>query len=218
MNMKHDLTVVETMLDEIEQHPENANSGDTEALKQSIETNGFFSPVIVQASTGYIIAGNHRYQVAHEIGMVTIPAIFLDVDDEQAKRMMLADNRITRLGHDDPALLMDLLEGLAETDLGLLGTGFTHKELQTLQDLADKPLEFDEEPAGDLGIGGDDGPTYAINVVVDDFDGSIDHISVTLADGNPLTPRDLNRVRESLGLKPLNSSQLGQLAVEGWDA
>ena len=88
--MNHKLEVVETLLEEIEQHPDNANNGDLSALKESIETNGFFSPIIVQATTGYIIAGNHRYQFASELGMVTIPAIFLDVDEEQAKRALIA--------------------------------------------------------------------------------------------------------------------------------
>lgn len=217
MSTKHNLTVVETMLDEIEQHPDNANNGDTEALRESIETNGFFSPVIVQSSTGYIIAGNHRYQVANEIGMVTIPAIFLDVDDEQAKRMMLADNRITRLGHDDPALLMNLLEELAESDMGLMGTGFSQRELQTLQDLADRPLEFPEEPDPEgYGRPGDD-LTYTVNVVVDEETGEADHFSVVRKDGQVLTPHDLNRVREAFGLKRLTDGLIAQYDVAGWE-
>lgn len=217
MTQKHDLTVVETMLDEIEQHPDNANNGDIEALKESIETNGFFSPVIVQSSTGYIIAGNHRYQVANEIGMVTIPAIFLDVDDEQAKRMMLADNRITRLGRDDPALLMNLLEELAESDMGLMGTGFSQRELQTLQDLADRPLEFPDEPEIEgYGRAGDD-LTYTVNVVADDFTGEADHFSVVRKDGAALTAHDFNRVREALGLKRLTEGLLAQYDIAGWE-
>jgi ParB-like chromosome segregation protein Spo0J len=179
MSAKHDLQVVETMVDEISQHPDNANNGDLDALVQSIETNGFFAPVIVQATTGYIIAGNHRWQAANRLGMVTIPAIFLDVDDMQAKRMMLADNRITRLGHDDPALLTDLLAELSETDLGLLGTGFSQRDLQTLQDFADKPLEFPEEPENDdpggYGLGG----MYHVEPEVGDFDGEVLSIRVT---------------------------------------
>lgn len=217
MTTTHDLTVVETMLDEIEQHPDNANNGDLSALKESIETNGFFSPVIVQASTGYIIAGNHRYQVANEIGMVTIPAIFLDVTDEQAKRMMIADNRITRLGHDDPALLMNLLQDLSESDLGLMGTGFTSRELQTLQDLADKPLEFPEEPDAEPGGAGWDELTYTVHVVADEETGEADHFSVVRKDEEPLTPHDLNRVREALGLRKLSEGVIAQYDIAGWE-
>lgn len=214
---KYDLTVVETVLDEIEQHPDNANNGDTDALRESIETNGFFSPVLVQATTGYIIAGNHRYQVAKELGMVTIPAIFLDVDDDKAKRMMLADNRITRLGKDDPALLMNVLEELSESDLGLLGTGFTQSQLQTLQDLADTPLEFEDEPESEgHGVAGDD-QTYVVHVVADEFSGEADHLSIVRKDEGPLTPNDLNRVREALGLRRLSQGVIAQYEIEGWD-
>src|SRR6478752_10186842 len=79
MSETHQLEISEVLVDEVSQHPDNANNGDLEALKESIQVNGFFSPIIVQASTGYIIAGNHRWQVANELGMVTIPAIILDV-------------------------------------------------------------------------------------------------------------------------------------------
>lgn len=215
MNMKHNLEVVETMLDEIEQHPDNANNGDTEALRESIETNGFFSPVIVQSSTGYIIAGNHRYQVASELGMVTIPAIFLDVDDEQAKRMMLADNRITRLGHDDPSLLLNLLEDLSETDLGLLGTGFSHKELQNLQDLADSPLEFLPEPEPEPEPVSQVTGIYHVEPDAGDENG-VSSLTVVRKDGEYLTAKDLNRVRMALGLHYMGDDEISELGIESW--
>lgn len=210
------LEITELLVSEVSQHPDNANNGDLEALKESIEVNGFFSPIIVQASTGYIIAGNHRWQVANELGMVTIPAIVLDVDDEKAKRMMLADNRITRLGRDDPAMLASVLEELSESDLGLMGTGFSHNELQTLLDQLDKPLEFESEPEDDGSYGHDAVDPYIVVPVAHEFTGECDSFNITRHDGLALMPTDLNRVRESLGLKRLTQAQVEGYEIEGW--
>lgn len=216
MSETHQLEISEVLVDEVSQHPDNANNGDLEALKESIQVNGFFSPIIVQASTGYIIAGNHRWQVANELGMVTIPAIILDVDDEKAKRMMIADNRITRLGRDDPAMLADLLSDLSETDFGLMGTGFSHNDLQTMLDMLDKPMEFDEEPDSD-GLGEHDAvDPYIVVPIVDEITGECDSFNITRHDGSVLVANDLQRVREMLGLKKLTSAQIDGYDVEGW--
>lgn len=213
-----DLQVTEVMVDDLAQFPGNANNGDLEALRESIEVNGFFSPVIVQASTGYIIAGNHRWMVAQELGMVTIPAIFIDVDDEQAKRMNVADNRIARLGKDDPALLAELLSDLSETDYGLMGTGFSHSELQTMLDALDKPLEFDEEPdPEDQSAGEHDAlDAYMIVPVADPGTGECDSFAITRRDGQVLMPRDLNHVREALNMKRLTTAQIEGYEIAGW--
>src|SRR5947208_2224530 len=82
----------------IRPHERNINRADLEALRQSIDTNGFYGFIVVQQSTGKILAGNHRYQLAKEKGATEIPVSFVDVDDQTAVRILLADNRIARLG------------------------------------------------------------------------------------------------------------------------
>ena len=54
----------ERLVSELKQHPQNPRRGNVEAIKQSIETSGFFGAIIVQKSTGYILAGNLRSRVA----------------------------------------------------------------------------------------------------------------------------------------------------------
>lgn len=210
------LEITEMLVNEMSQHPDNANNGDMDALRESIEVNGFYSPVIVQASTGYIIAGNHRWAVAQSMGFVTLPAIVLDVDDAQAKRMMIADNRITRLGQDDPAQLAELLSELSETDYGLMGTGFSHNELQTLLDTLDKPLDFDEEPVGDGLHDVEKSHQYVVTPIADEMTGECDAISITRQDGLVVMPSDLNFIREQLGMKRVTTAQIEQYEIEGW--
>lgn len=129
----------------ISQHPENPNNGDLDKITESIQTNGFTVPIVVQASTQFIIAGNHRYQAAIGLGATHIPVIWVDMDDTQALRYMLADNRTARLGQDDLAILDNLLGRLELTEVGIVGTGYTDDDLAVLRSAIEGPLEFNED-------------------------------------------------------------------------
>ena len=93
----------------------NPRKGDTVAIAESIVHNGFYGAVVVQRSTGFILAGNHRLKAAVDTGATEVPVIWVDADDEQALRILLADNRTNDLaGYDDKALLellSDVVEG-----------------------------------------------------------------------------------------------------------
>ena len=197
---------------ELTPHPDNANIGDVEAIKQSIRVNGFYSPIIAQASTGYIIVGNHRFRAAQELGAVTVPAIFLDVDDEQAMRLMLADNRTARLGHDDMEALSAALSQLAESEVGLLGTGFTPLDLQKLLVETDRPLDFPSEPAAPKKRA----PADWIIVANADSFGECESFSIRRSDLAGLSPEDLNSVREALGLGRATPGAIQDMGIAEW--
>jgi ParB-like chromosome segregation protein Spo0J len=129
-------------LDTLHNHPENPNQGDLGNLLESMHTNGFYGLIYAQTSTRYVIAGNHRLIAARECGVETLPVYWLDVDDELALRILIADNRATRLGMDDTAKLSAILAELAATDTGLTGTGFDGDDLDAM--LAD--LTNDDVP------------------------------------------------------------------------
>lgn len=119
---------------QIHPHPENANRGDLQAIKESIQTNGFFGALVVQRSTGRILTGHHRYQAALELGYTELPVLQVDVTDQEARRILVADNRTTRLGHDDPEQLAALLNQILadHPEDALSGTGFSEDDLQDL--------------------------------------------------------------------------------------
>ena len=128
-------------IDAVSQHPKNANNGDIDAISASLLANGVFRPVVVQQSTGYILAGNHTYAAMAGLGETQIPAIFLDVDDVQATKIMLADNRTAQLAIMDDGLLIDLLQDLAGADMAALyGTGYTDADLLDLLNESEKRL------------------------------------------------------------------------------
>lgn len=125
----------------VQPHPINPRNGDVDAIVESIHVNGFIAPVIAQKSTGYIIAGNHRYYALMELGSQQIPVIWLDINDAQAKRYLLADNRTSDLGNYDNGILVSLLNELAIGDEGLKGTGYKDYDLEVLQCLNDIPAD-----------------------------------------------------------------------------
>jgi len=117
-------------IDAVTPHPKNPRRGDTEAIQASVQELGFYGVVIAQRSTGHILAGNHRYLAAQAAGAREIPVTWLDVTDEQARRILLADNRTSDLGGYDTTALADLLASLPES--ALTGTGYDASDAASL--------------------------------------------------------------------------------------
>lgn len=109
----------------LRQHPENPNVGARDIISESVRVNGFFGALYVQRSTGYVLAGNHRLRELIALGAETVPVIYLDVDDDHARRILLVDNEATRAGHYDDAKLAELLTAVKSSPGGFSGTGFT---------------------------------------------------------------------------------------------
>lgn len=106
-------------------HPENPNNGDEFEISVSIEVSGMYRPIEAQLSTGYVLAGNTTYAACLLLDATVIPVVWLDVDEEAAMRILLGDNQLARLAIMDQALLQPQIAALLETELRLLGTGYT---------------------------------------------------------------------------------------------
>jgi hypothetical protein len=143
--------------DKLHEHPKNANRGDVNAIGQSLTANGFYGVVVAQASTGYILVGNHRYRESVAKGLPLVPTVWVDVDAVEAIRILLADNEIARRARIDIAAQDALIEELRVVDPELKGTGFDRALEQLAEDEAAD--EADKEEQTDEG--GDDGePEY----------------------------------------------------------
>jgi DNA modification methylase len=120
----------------------NPRRGNVEAIKVSLRENGQYRPIVVRRSTREVLAGNHTLEAARQLGWSEIAVTFVDCDEEQAKRIVLADNRTNDLaGYDDEALLELLLE-LPSLD----GTGYHQEALDDLLDEVGADPLGDEEP------------------------------------------------------------------------
>jgi hypothetical protein len=123
----------EAPIKDLAPHPQNPNERETvEDIRRSLRRFGLYRTIAIQQSTNHVIVGNHTFLAAREEGWKTIKVNVLDVDDETALAIMLADNRLAEAGARDPETLADLLKRLDATDLGLEGTGYTTADLAEL--------------------------------------------------------------------------------------
>lgn len=134
---------------ELIEHPQNARQGDVGAIATSIEANGVYKPLVVQASTRYVLSGNHSLKAMRALGHKRVSIVEVDVDDETARRVLLADNRTSDLATYDNEALAAMLREIATPDpAALLGTGWDGDDLDDLlRDLNSEPRQT-----------GDDGP------------------------------------------------------------
>ena len=124
-------------------HPRNPRRGDLEAVKDSLCHHGQYRPIVANRRTGEVLAGNHVLRAARDLGFDEIAATFVDLDEEEATKLVLVDNRTSDLAGYDDALLVELLEGLDD----LSGTGFDAQALDDLlEEVAPPPYEDEEVP------------------------------------------------------------------------
>jgi len=100
-------------------------------LQRSLQQWGFVEPLVVRREDMTVIGGHQRLEAAKALGMTTVPVVFVDIDEHQAKALNIALNRIhgdwdlPRLGE-----LLDELRDLPDLDETL--TGFDPKEMDQL--------------------------------------------------------------------------------------
>lgn len=119
-------------------HPDPSNvrihgTQNLEAIKASLQHFTQVEPLVVQAGSGKIIAGNGRYAAMRELGWSDCDIVEIEIDDLNAAGLSIACNRTSSLGDwDDPALAK-LLEELRAED-ALDGVGFSSAEIDSLLD------------------------------------------------------------------------------------
>ena len=104
---KIEYTIVD--INSVETHPKNVRQGDIGAISESLKAHGQYRPIVVDKRTNRILAGN-----------------------DEALRILLADNRTTDLASYDNDGLEELLKELASSDKGLEGTLFDGDDLDSL--------------------------------------------------------------------------------------
>ena len=137
-------------------NPWNTNQLTPEAklkLEESIQLLGMFKPVVVRELEDgqlQILGGEHRAEIAIELGITEIPIVNLGkITEDNAKRIGLVDN--ARYGYDDSALLGELLKELGNpTDLASF-LPFNIKEFDRMLAVAEIDLD-------DIGFEDDDAP------------------------------------------------------------
>ena len=55
-------------LSALEPYPGNPRQHNLAAIRESLEEHGQYRPLVIQASSGRILAGNGTFEAAHELG------------------------------------------------------------------------------------------------------------------------------------------------------
>lgn len=125
-------------LDSLEYYPGNPRRGDIPGIRDSISRIGWFGCLYVQKSTRHILAGNQSCLSAMSEGAEQLPVLWIDCDDNTAKKIVLAANRLADRGDYDLEDLSNMLKELDDMDT-LQGTGYETDDLEKL--LADLDAE-----------------------------------------------------------------------------
>lgn len=143
------IKIVSVPINELNPAPYNPRQWDekqTAQLRTSIERFGFIDPVLVNGTNkrkNVVIGGHFRLKVAQEIGLKTVPVVYLDIPDlEQEKELNLRLNKNTGswnydlLKEMDISLLLDT--GFDDTDLSIMwdeNLGLEDDEFKTRKEL-----------------------------------------------------------------------------------
>lgn len=108
---------------ELTRFPGNAKRGDVGAIRESIRRNGQYRALVVRrcADGLVILAGNHTHDAIKAEGHKTVRCEIVECDDDTARRVNLADNRLAEIGEMDTDALAELLSYL---DGDYEGTGY----------------------------------------------------------------------------------------------
>lgn len=150
MGVAAPLRVVEFPVGELVTYHKNPRRGVVEKIAESLRVRGQYRPIVVNVGSltgrpNEILAGNHTFAAAVQLGWASIAATTVDVDDEHAAQIVLADNRLADLGGYDDATLLEVLESAGTLE----GTGYEETDLAALRAALDEPVGLtdpDEAP------------------------------------------------------------------------
>lgn len=135
-------------INKLQPHHKNPRHNDhaVDSIANSIKRFGFTSPIIANADQT-ILAGHTRWKAAKQIGLDTVPVVYVDLSPVDAELLMIADNKLGEKADWNTDQLSDLLTGLKEQGEDLDVLGFEDYELdELLGDLGDDDPFGDGEP------------------------------------------------------------------------
>ena len=122
---------VEVDVNELKEFPNNARIGNVREIYESLLQNGQYRPLVVNRRDNIILAGNHTFQAIKRLGWAKALVWYVDVDDKQAKQIVLVDNKLNDDATYDYTKLEKAIKELQDVS-DLIGTGYTEKAVDDL--------------------------------------------------------------------------------------
>ena len=140
---------------ELNVYYKNARRGDVGLIAESMQRNGVYKPLVVNRGTKTgrpmeVLCGNHSLMAIRRLAdenprderWQTVDVYVIDVDEQQAARTVIADNKASDEATYEVEELVNLLTELPD----LAGTGFDRDELDELLEALDAPEVEEETP------------------------------------------------------------------------
>ena len=123
-------------IETLKPHPKNYKKHPEDQLKhicRSIEENGIYRNIII-SSDDVILAGHGVVQACKKLNIKSVPTLKLNISstDQQATKLLTADNEVSHLGEVDERALSDVLKDILDNTGDLLGTGYDEMMLSNL--------------------------------------------------------------------------------------
>lgn len=136
------LEVATVPISSLKPWPENSRRHDLAVITESLTQHGQIKPLVVQRSANKVLAGNGTLEAAIGLGWTEIDVTFMDVDDEQAAKINVIDNRSYDLGGYDEAKLLAQLGRMADLE----GTGYDWVALDDIRAKFEEPIVLAAQP------------------------------------------------------------------------
>lgn len=124
----------------------NPRIGDTDAIAASLRAHGQYKPIVVNKGThtgrpDEVLAGNHTLSAIRSLAesdaddpqWQQVHTWTVDVDEDIANRIVIADNRTADLGSYDNEQLLSLLQTIEDAELPTVG--YEDHDIMSLQTL-----------------------------------------------------------------------------------
>lgn len=130
------LPVITMPLASLKPHPENYQTheeDELEHLRESIKANNLYRNIVI-SKDDFILCGHGVAKACEQLGIDNVPCVRMpwNHDDMRAIKLLASDNEISHLAHRDDRKLTELLKTLAQSDVGLLGTGMDEQMVAAL--------------------------------------------------------------------------------------
>lgn len=119
------------------------NAKAVDRVAESIQAFGFGAPLLARRENGEIIAGHTRIKAAKKLGITELPVRYLDLDEDKAHALAVADNKLGEIAAWDDALLASVLADIQKAGLPTDVTGFADHELRRLLESSDDVADGD---------------------------------------------------------------------------
>lgn len=125
-------------LGDLRPHPENANLGDVEAVRESLDLYGQWRPVVARpmgdGEPMQVLIGHTMLRAAQALRWDRIAVHERPADDDEARRILAIDNHTRDLAQTDEAALVRLLSSLDTLD----GTSYRPDDLDNYRALVEE--------------------------------------------------------------------------------